>query len=278
MTSESPASTSSVTAYQAKKALCVALGLYGGYGLLRVAFPGQSWLSLLLIAGFYLLPGWALKNRPQCPEYHEVGPEIRLPPWNWKAVRTAGWVGLVVFPPFILGTLAFYWRVCQHDLTVLAPVLWVEQLTPGDGNLEAFLGRLCQGHGASFWGKLGVPASWLAYGGFGFLNELLVALFVAALPEEMFHRGYLMSALERHWVPKRRLLGVPFGVAALLSTLIFAVGHLVGEARTDRLATFFPGLLFAWLWRRTGSVWAPTLVHAASNLLMQWVLAVVFSG
>jgi len=85
-----------------------------------------------------------------------------------------------------------------------------------------------------------------------------------------------MSALEGRWPAKRTLFGVPFGLAAVLSSLIFALGHLVGMAQSARLATFFPALVFAWLWRRSGSLWAPALFHTASNLLMDVLLASTF--
>lgn len=58
---------------------------------------------------------------------------------------------------------------------------------------------------------------------------------------------------------------------------LFAVGHLVGMAQSARLATFFPALVFAWLWRRSGSLWAPALFHTASNLLMDLLLASTFA-
>ena len=49
-----------------------------------------------------------------------------------------------------------------------------------------------------------------------------------------------------------------------------------GMAEVARLATFFPSLLFSWLWRGSGSLWAPALFHAASNLLMAVLLASTF--
>jgi membrane protease YdiL (CAAX protease family) len=91
-------------------------------------------------------------------------------------------------------------------------------------------------------------------------------LFAVALAEEVFHRGYLMSALEDLWPPRRSVLGAKVGLAAVVSSLLFAFGHLVGMAQAARLATFFPALVFAWLWRRSGSLWAPALFHTAANL------------
>jgi hypothetical protein len=108
------------------------------------------------------------------------------------------------------------------------------------------------------------------------LAAAAIELLAIALPEEVFHRGYLMSALEERWPPRRRVFGVPFGLAAVLASLLFAVGHLVGMAELARLATFFPALLFSWLWRRCGSLWAPALFHAGSNLLMAVLIASTF--
>lgn len=277
--STTASSATELAAAHARRAVLVTVALYATYGGLNQLLPGQGFWALLLVGGFYLLPGWALRDRRDWPEYAEVGPEIRLPPWSRRGAKLAAITVAIAFPVFALGTFAFYWRACQADMAVLTPVLWVESFTPVSGNLEAFVGKLCRHHGGGFWPSHWVlPAAWTSYGGLGFLQRVLEAVFIAALPEEMFHRGYLMSALERRYPPTRRLLGVPFGWAAVLSSLLFACGHLVGEARTDRLATFFPGLLFAWLWRRSGSIWAPTLVHAASNLFMQWLLAVTFAG
>src|SRR5690606_4411582 len=108
--------------------------------------------------------------------------------------------------------------------------------------------------------------------------DVAVGLFAVALPEEVFHRGYLMGALDRAWPPKGTILGAKLGIGALLSSLLFALGHLVAFAEPARLATFFPALLFAWLWRRSQSLWAPALFHFASNLLMAFMLASLFAG
>ena len=53
-----------------------------------------------------------------------------------------------------------------------------------------------------------------------------------------------------------------------VSSLMFALIHLPKHGDPRALATFFPGLLFGWLRSSTGSILAPTLTHAASNLLV----------
>ena len=264
----------------ARRAVLATVILYVGYGGLRqIPWPPliTESLGIVLIAGFYLLPGWLLRDQPELARRWQVGPDVPIPPWSRSGLRWALLAALAIFPAFALGTWAFYWQVCQGDLSLLSPVLWVEGMTPAAGTLERFLSRQCRLYPGHFWpGDLYVPAEWVEYYGLGFLRAVAVGLFAVALPEEVFHRGYLMSALEQRWPPTRKLFGVPFGWAAVLSSVLFALGHLVAVPNTARLATFFPALVFAWLWRRSNSLWAPALFHVASNLLMDMLLASTF--
>ena len=90
-----------------------------------------------------------------------------------------------------------------------------------------------------------------------------------ALPEEWFFRGYLQTRLDTVWRPRWRLLGTTLGPGWLVSSVLFALGHLIHSPSPHRLAVFFPSLLFGWLRARTGSVLASTLYHAACNVLAQ---------
>lgn len=261
----------------ALRAIAVTAAVYGGYGLLGLAgLPGDL-RYLALVAAFYFLPSAVLRRDPERQRRYQVGPRGVIPPWRWGGLRWAAIVTLVVFPPFVLGFFWFYARVCPGDTSLLSPVLAVENITPWAGGLERYLERLCRPHDGGFWpGGLRVPADWQRYGGLGGVLAVAVELFAIALPEEVFHRGYLMSALEELWPPKRRILGARLGLAAVVASLLFAVGHLVSMAEVARLATFFPALVFSWLWRRSGSLWAPALFHTASNLLMSVLLASTF--
>lgn len=261
----------------ATQALVVTAALYLGYAALGAVGLSNDLRYLGLVAGFYLLPGYLLRRDPERAREWQVGPDGVIPRWSWRGAKWAAILALLVFPPFVLGFLWFYAKVCHGELGVLSPVLWIEGLTPAAGGLERYLDRFCRAYGGDFWpSSLRVPEAWLLYGGAGVLLEVAKELFTIALPEEVFHRGYLMSALEQRWPARRRILGAPLGLAALLACLIFAVGHLVGELALARLATFFPSLVFSWLWRRSGSLWAPALFHAASNLLMSVLLASTF--
>ncbi|MCS6913113.1 MAG: CPBP family intramembrane glutamic endopeptidase [Myxococcales bacterium] len=91
------------------------------------------------------------------------------------------------------------------------------------------------------------------------LWTVLGQIFVVALPEEFFFRGYLQGRLEEVLPPP---------AALLLSALLFALGHVLVSFDLATLAVFFPGLIFGLLRHMTGSVLAGTLLHASSNLLM----------
>lgn len=121
-----------------------------------------------------------------------------------------------------------------------------------------------------FW--LGWVAWWKPEGDFSggawrsVISDAPGQLLVIALPEEAFYRGYLQTALDDA-LPKRvRVLGAEVGPSILLASAVFALGHLATELDANRLAVFFPALLFGWLRARTGGVGAGIAFHALANL------------
>ncbi len=102
------------------------------------------------------------------------------------------------------------------------------------------------------------PASWN--------DELFGQALVIALPEEAFYRGYLMRALDAKPSRRIRVLGVPVGWSLVLSSALFAIGHLATEPNAARLAVFFPALVFGWLRLRTGGIGAGVLFHVLCNV------------
>lgn len=97
-------------------------------------------------------------------------------------------------------------------------------------------------------------------------NEIFGQIFVIALPEEAFYRGYLQSRLDDAWGKHFDCLGARVGPALLASAAIFAVGHVATVHSPTRLAVFFPALLFGWLRARTGGIGASVFFHAFCNL------------
>ena len=101
-------------------------------------------------------------------------------------------------------------------------------------------------------------------------------IFVVALPEEFFYRGFIQTRLRDAWPEGRMFFGARLGRAFWVTQILFALGHLAIFA-VWRLGVFFPALIFGWMRERSGSVVGAALFHAASNLLIK-VLDASFFG
>jgi membrane protease YdiL (CAAX protease family) len=153
-------------------------------------------------------------------------------------------IPLLIFPLFAIGFVVFYEVVCGVDtLSALAP--------PG----------MCRLYG-------GLDQLHLPPLGKRTVELLFIQVVVVALPEELFFRGFVLQLLERALPPKRKLWGGGVGWALVLSSAIFAVGHLAVSPDPRRLAVFFPGLMFGWVFSKTRSVLAGTIIHALSNVFI----------
>ena len=99
------------------------------------------------------------------------------------------------------------------------------------------------------------------------VDDVFGQVLVIALPEEAFYRGYLLTALDDAWGTPWTFAKAKIGWGLVASSAIFAVGHFFTEPNPQRLAVFFPALVFGWLRARTGGVGAPALFHVLCNLL-----------
>ena len=116
-----------------------------------------------------------------------------------------------------------------------------------------------------------------------FAYSVLVQFLAVALPEELFFRGYLLQRMSLLWSAnfeeireKNLVLGLLVTAKSrpvLICSAVFAVAHFAGEYRPDRLATFFPALVFSFLRIRTGRLAAPITYHALCNLMSELVFA-----
>lgn len=79
----------------------------------------------------------------------------------------------------------------------------------------------------------------------------------APLSEEIFFRGFLFGGIRQR---------APFVVAALVPSTIWGLFHYTGPDTWGVVLqlTLF-GLVLAWLYERTGSIWPPIAVHAFNN-------------
>jgi hypothetical protein len=94
---------------------------------------------------------------------------------------------------------------------------------------------------------------------------LRVALSVAgtvvmpALTEELLFRRAIFSALKRRWAPP---------IAAVVSAALFALPH--GYSWIGLALMFWLGLVTAWAFKRTGSLWPCVGAHAYGNAIAVW--------
>lgn len=198
--------------------------------------------KVVATVGFLYLPLLSMDRRGE--DYRDFGLSTRQ---LGRDVRQFLAVGAVVFPVFVLGYVAFAW------LFPLLPAEWVRALTPYVGTPH-FHFRLPDRFG-----------EWV-----------IDQLFVVALPEEFFYRGFLQTRLRDAWPQGRVFLGARLGPAFWVTALLFALGHLA-IFQVWRLAVFFPALIFGWMRERSGSVVGAALFHAWANLLVQ-VLDASFFG
>lgn len=87
------------------------------------------------------------------------------------------------------------------------------------------------------------------------LTAFFLVVALAPIAEEVFFRGYLLPVFVDRW-------GAPRGMAFV--SLLFGISHV---APGLIIQVFVSGLLLAWLYRRTGSLWNCCLAHGALNAL-----------
>lgn len=105
-----------------------------------------------------------------------------------------------------------------------------------------------------------------------FALAVVLQLFLIALPEEFFYRGYLQARLASRWGGRGIALGpLRLTQANVVTSALFAVGHVVIGGDPARLAVFFPSLLFGMLRERTDGIAAGVVFHACCNLMLQLV-------
>jgi hypothetical protein len=222
-----------------------------------LAFAGATVLAALLAHGasavpflrdnlhvaiaviFFYAPQVAARLSRRPFDYGQAG--LRLDPLGLNA-KVLGAALALTFPLFLLGFFWFYGTVCG----------------PHGALFARWFGGLCARWHGFGGGVLTLPPSFLLLA----LNQLVVV----AIPEELFFRGYLQGRLEERWPSRRKLFGAPVGAALLVSSLLFALGHVVVVPNPQRLAVFFPALIFGWMRARTGSIAAGAAFHALCNL------------
>ena len=122
-------------------------------------------------------------------------------------------------------------------------------------------------HSAHGWPRLALPSD--------FWSFAFAQLLVVALPEEVFFRGYVQTRLDDAFGEPRGALFRRLGVhpmSLLLQAVLFALVHFVAIHHPNRLAVFFPGLLFGVLRAWRGGVGAAIVFHALSNVYSDFLV------
>ncbi|MDY7225080.1 myxosortase MrtX [Hyalangium rubrum] len=205
-------------------------------------FGGSSIPKLVATVGFLYLPLIPMRWREE--DYRDYGLSLRA--WRQDVKLFLG-LSLVVGPLFFLGFYAW------AELVPHLPQALARHLTPHIGPAH-FSPRLPPRFG-----------EWV-----------IDQLFVVALPEEFFYRGYMQTRLRDAWPGGRKVFGARLGPAFWLTAVLFALGHLA-IFQVWRLSVFFPALLFGWMRERSGTVLGAALFHAACNLYVRF-LEVSFFG
>ena len=99
---------------------------------------------------------------------------------------------------------------------------------------------------------------------------LLIVIFLAPFVEEVLFRGLVFGNLKS----KSR------GLAYVVSCLLFALLHVWQFAVVKQDVTYFllmiqylvPGLVLAWAYDHSGTLWASIGLHAAANALSVWAM------
>lgn len=91
----------------------------------------------------------------------------------------------------------------------------------------------------------------------GTLQFLLLFSFIVPVLEELVFRGLLFRAWERQW---------GWFPAMIATSTMFALYHPIF------LSAFMSSIVFVCLLRRTGTLWAPIIVHALGNLSLWYPL------
>lgn len=102
--------------------------------------------------------------------------------------------------------------------------------------------------------------------GTGTASFILLVGILSPVAEELIFRGVLFAWLRRH---------VNFWIAGVLSALVFAAAHGIPDII---LPTAVLGVLFAWIYERTGSLWPAIAAHIAHNLLVTGVMLPTMLG
>jgi membrane protease YdiL (CAAX protease family) len=91
--------------------------------------------------------------------------------------------------------------------------------------------------------------------------SVIFQLFIVALPEEFFFRGFLQDSLGKHLK------------SIVLVSILFSITHLPKAFFFNdwiSLLSFFPSLIMGWLYMKTKNILPGTIFHLCANIVYQY--------
>jgi membrane protease YdiL (CAAX protease family) len=161
-----------------------------------------------------------------------------------------------LFQPDLLAAVLFLYAPLIHYRRGKAPA-WLRIGNAGRSAKTALLIAAAGGIAYLLYVRIPLPPALAPYRGpTPSMGDILFLQLLAALPEEVFFRGYLYDAFEeKGWEP------------VLPTSVLFAAGHLVISPSWYRALTLFPGLLLGAGRKAAGNIYVPVLLHLLFNLL-----------
>ncbi|HEY8961810.1 MAG TPA: type II CAAX endopeptidase family protein [Luteolibacter sp.] len=164
----------------------------------------------------------------------------RVRPVTWLGLRWRGWAHALWIGPSVVAAL-YVFQVVLHATGYMK---WMESL--GAETVQDTVKFFLYGQDKLALGAMAVAA-----------------VIVAPICEEIVFRGYLYPAAKRFAGP---------ATAMFCSALLFSLAH---GSLAMLLPLFLLGFAFAWIYERTGSLWAPIFAHFCLNgstVLLQFLI------
>ena len=95
------------------------------------------------------------------------------------------------------------------------------------------------------------------------LGDLVYMVLFVGVGEELLFRGVIQRDLTHAFGPAAGLV---------LASSVFCVMHLAGRSICELALVFFMGIIFGYLYYKTGSLTAPVIAHGVGNVMLVGVL------
>ena len=123
------------------------------------------------------------------------------------------------------------------------------------------------------------PVVWLALATFGPgvtatrppLSVFIYGVLLYPLLEEFVFRGLLHASLLQIDVMRQRI--GPLSLANAITSVLFAISHLISQSPLQAASVFLPSLAFGYVFERYGHVAPAILLHAFYNAGFLWLFA-----